>query len=191
MPRKPINGVGINDADYSIENRVNGKRVECLFYRRWRNLINRCYNPNSIKRNPTYSGCSVVPEWLYFTKFKMWMERQDWQGKELDKDIIFAGNKVYGPDSCAFIDRLTNTFTIDSGASRGAYMIGVHFADNVGKFRSSCQNPFTKKQEALGCFLTEIEAHLTWKKRKHELACRLADMQTDARVANALRVRYL
>ena len=66
----------------------------------------------------------------------------------------------------------------------------VCFHKRVKKFSATIGNPFTKKQEHLGYFTCPNEAHQAWKKRKHELACQLADIQTDQRVAEALRIRY-
>ena len=37
---------------------------------------------------------------------------------------------------------------------------------------------------------SEYEAHEAWKARKHEHACKLADIQSDVRVAKVLRTRY-
>ena len=53
-----------------------------------------------------------------------------------------------------------------------------------------CRNTFTKKQEYLGLFTCEVEAHQAWLKRKLELAHLLAAEQTDGRVAKALIERY-
>jgi hypothetical protein len=39
-------------------------------------------------------------------------------------------------------------------------------------------------------FPTELEAHKAWQARKHELACMLADLQTDDRIASRLREMY-
>ena len=55
---------------------------------------------------------------------------------------------------------------------------------------SKCRNPFTKKQEFLGYFTCEQEAHQAWLKRKLELAYELVAIQTDQRVAEALIDRY-
>lgn len=119
------------------------------------------------------------------------MEVQSWQGKQLDKDLLVKGNKFYSPENCVFVDRVTNSFTIDRGANRGVWPLGVSFDKRDVKFRAQCSNPFTKKNENLGYFTCSDEAHQAWKKRKHELACQLADLQTDKRVAAALRTRYL
>ena len=125
-----------------------------------------------------------------FTNFKSWMIVQDWEGKQLDKDILFEGNNLYGPDTCVFVTRMTNMFTIDRGASRGDLPIGVHWRKAEKKFQSLCRNPFTKKQEHLGYFTCEQQAHEAWRKRKLDLAHELAAEQTDPRVAKALINRY-
>ena len=188
-------GVGINDADYNVCEHyiVDGKDKivwVCPFYQTWKSMLKRCY---SEKEYPTYKGCSVCDEWLIFSNFKRWMEQQDWQGKQLDKDLLIEGNKVYSPETCIFVDQVINKFVTDSGAARGEYMIGVYWRKHVGKFVSQCSNPFTCKREHLGYFTDELTAHLVWKARKHELACQLADSQycTDPRLAEVLRTRYL
>ena len=122
--------------------------------------------------------------------FRSWMETQDWKGKELDKDILFQGNKVYSPDTCVFVDKGVNLLLNSCAASRGEWPIGVHWNEQNQKFQSGCNNPFTRKREYLGYFNCPNQAHQAWKKRKYELACQLADIQTDERVAEALRTRY-
>ena len=198
-PKKLVYGVGINDADYIVvkyeTTEVNGvqkqKRVwSCKYYQTWKNMIERCYFAKAQEKYPTYIGCSVSEDWLVFSKFKAWMEKQDWEGKHLDKDLLFEGNKVYSAETCVFIEPLVNTFIIDSGAARGELMIGASWHKKKNKFQSSCKNPFTKKLEYLGLFTTEQEAHNAWRKRKLELAHELASIQADARVAKALIDRY-
>ena len=196
---KLVYGVGINDADYVVKNfesiEVNGKRKqklvwECPYYRAWCNMLQRCYSTKFQERKPTYKGCSVSDEWLRFSNFKMWMERQDWECKHLDKDLLLKGNKVYSAETCVFVTGEVNTFTLDRGASRGEWLIGVSLNRGASKFESQCSNPFTKKSEYLGLFDSEIEAHQEWLKRKLEFATLLAAEQTDGRVAKALIERY-
>ena len=193
-----VQGVGINDADYVTEKKetINGKYVRvwiCPFYRTWTNMLERCYSEKYHQRQPTYKGCKVCDEWLIFSNFKKWMEQQDWEGKQLDKDLLVEGNKVYSPNTCIFVDHKINSFVIDRAASRGEYMIGVHWDKYANKFIAQCGNPFTSKPEYLGLFADELEAHLTWKARKHKLACQLADSEycNDPRLAEVLRTKYL
>lgn len=129
-------------------------------------------------------------EWKTFSAFKAWMETQNWEGKQLDKDLLLHGNKVYGPERCVFIDRSVNMFMTESTRTRGEHPIGVYRVKSVGKFQAQCRNPFTERSEYLGNFSCPNEAHQAWLSRKRELAQELAALQTDPRVAKALVDRY-
>lgn len=187
---KLVYGVGVNDATYQIYTYENGKRVCCKFYSTWLSMLSRCYSPNFHSRYPTYIGCTVCDDWLTFSNFKSWMDHQDWNGKQLDKDIISAGNKVYCPDFCAFVDCATNNFMTNSGQN-GCDLYGVSFDKRVSKYKAEIRNSTTKKREHLGVFACIKDAHMAWRMRKHQLACQLAELQTDQRVAKALRTIYL
>ena len=182
-----ICGVGINDADYDISRVVNGVDVKCNFYKRWYYVLNRCYSEKVHARQPRYVGCSVSNDWLTFSNFKRWMEKQDWHGKQLDKDILIRGNKVYSEGACVFVSATVNSFVVGDDTD----FSGATWCKRELKFRAQCRNPITGKNVQLGYFSCRHEAHLAWKKRKHEYACQLAGLQTDERVANALRTRYL
>ena len=193
-----VYGVGINDADYPTSNKklVNGRYKlawVCPFYKTWVNMLKRCYSKSYHQTRPTYRDCSVSPEWFTFSTFKTWMEAQDWQGKQLDKDLLIKQNKIYSPDTCIFVTGEINKFTTDSAKTRGEYLIGVSFYKTNNNFVSTCRNPFTNKKECLGYFTSELEAHQAWKNRKHELACQLANSKycNSSRLAEALQSRYL
>jgi len=188
---KLVYGVGINDADYVTQPTVHGKKVMCPFYRTWKSMLERCYDPKFQAKCPTYIGCSVTPEWHRFMTFRAWMIRQDWVGNDLDKDILTPGNRVYGPHTCVFIPHMLNSFTVDSAAARGEWPIGVYWHRQSGKFMAYCSNPFSGKQEYLGYFTCPDAAHEAWRKRKHEIALQLAAEQTDPRLAAALATRYM
>ena len=183
-PKKLVFGVGNNDADYIVQRKetidVNGKQKLvwiCPYYLAWQNMLKRCYSTKYKDKNPTYIGCSVTDEWLTFSVFKNWMMTQDFEGNQLDKDLLVEGNKVYSPETCVFVTPMVNSFTIDRGASRGEFLIGVHWDKNAGKFKSQCCNPFTKKQEYLGLFTCGQDAHEVWLNRKLELAYELSAIQ--------------
>ena len=198
--KRLVCGVGNNNADYVVQKfepigRVGGKQKQklvwcCPYYRAWKSMIERCYSDKFQEKYPTYKGCSVSNEWLTFSNFRAWMEKQDWEGNQLDKDILSIGNRVYSAKTCVFVSPMVNIFTIDSGATQGEWMIGVNWDKQAGKFRAQCSNPFTKKQENLGLFTCEQQAHQAWAKRKLELAHELAAIQEDPRIAKALIDRY-
>lgn len=188
---KLVFGVGISDANYVVQPSVNGRRIWCPLYRVWMSMLFRCYSKNEHARHPTYIGCTVVNEWHSFSVFRAWMLTQDWEGKQLDKDILSPGNKVYGPDTCVFVSQEINKFLTDRGACRGTLPIGVSFESGSGKYRGHCSNPFTgKKSEHLGRYNDPNTAHAAWRRRKHQHACAYADQQIDQRIAQALRERF-
>jgi hypothetical protein len=117
------------------------------------------------------------------------MEKQDWEGKQLDKDILYPGNLEYGPEKCVFVSHAVNSFVTEKTAGRGKYLIGVYWNPDRQKFYSSCNNR-TGKPKHLGCFDTELEAHKAWLAFKLEQAKILAAEQSDPRVAKALIERY-
>lgn len=195
MSNKLVYGVGINDADYIVHEYayVDGvyKMVwRCPFYRVWGSMLGRSYSKKFKARCPTYEGVSTVEQWHRFSTFRIWMLTQDWEGNQLDKDLLYRGNKEYGPETCTFVSGQVNGFVTDSAAARGEYLIGVSWHKAASKFSVSCSNPFTGKREYLGLYNDELSAHQVWKVRKLELARELAATQTDGRVAQALIERY-
>ena len=134
--RRLICGVGINDAPYStlLGHKENGTQIRCPYYQRWKSMLGRCYNPNTYKllKNARYEFCEVAEEWHRFTNFKSWMEKQDWQGNHLDKDILVPGNLVYGPDTCLFVPPHINMMLIDQ--PKGQYPSGVGMDKKTKKF---------------------------------------------------------
>lgn len=189
--RKPVFGVGINDYPGTSSWYIDGVRVKCPFYRKWVSMLARCYKEEYLKTFPTYLDCYVCDEWKYFSNFRSWMESQDWKGKELDKDVLVEGNKVYSPDTCIFISRGLNSFLNDHAARRGQYPIGVSWHKLTQMFASQCSDPATGKSEHLGLFSTPEEAHQAWKRRKHEHALFYAAQETDPRLIEALKTRFI
>lgn len=197
--KKLVYGVGINDADYAVQKyetiEANGARKQkiifrCPYYRVWNSMLGRCYSSKYQEKQPTYKGCTVSDEWLTFSNFKSWMEKQQWEGRHLDKDLLFEGNKVYSAETCVFVSRGVNNFIKDHVAAPACLLVGVSWHKGTGKFRSDCRNPATGKSEYLGLFTCEKKAHKAWLKRKLEFAHQLAENQTDPRVAKALIERY-
>lgn len=176
--RKPSQGVGINDAWYSTTTEVNGKRVQCPYYQRWSDMLTRCYSEKYHDREPTYKGCYVCDEWLTFSNFKVWMEKQDWKGKQLDKDLLNQNNKEYSPDNCLFVSRHINSLLLTRVLHRGEFMLGVHLHKETGKFRSQCCDG-KGKIIRLGLYSKELSAHNAYKKYKYALIAKIANEQSE------------
>lgn len=197
---KLVFGIGTNDADYVVQVRetigyVNSKQRQrlvwiCPFYQTWKDMIKRAHSEKFKLKHPTYRECVVCKEWHLFSIFRKWMETQDWEGKQLDKDILFPANKVYSPETCVFVSQQVNLFLVDSGGKRGKYKIGCCWNKERGKFVARCCNPFSSKPQALGYFTNEEDAHQAWLAKKLEYAYALAELQTDLRVSKALIDRY-
>lgn len=123
---KLIFGIGINDADYKIQPYVDGKQVTCPIYARWRSMIQRCYQAKFHIRQPTYADCIVDERWHSLMAFRAWVLAQpEWEGLQLDKDILFLDNRVYGPDTCILIPRELNTFLTNINKSSSGLPVGV------------------------------------------------------------------
>lgn len=177
---KLVCGIGYNDL----------KRFEgnSIFYKTWKSMLARCYSQTFRKNNPSYVGCSVFEEWLTFSNFKAWMQSQDWEGKQLDKDLLVPGNRVYSPETCIFISQQLNKFLNDCGSARGEYLIGVTFDKSKKKFKAQCG--FKGKQIHLGYFDQQDKANEIWLNTKRELAHIFAEEEKDSRISKALKERY-
>lgn len=188
-------GVGIKDNDYPLVKKklVNGKWVivwVCPFYAKWKDMLMRCYSEKYLSKHTSYVGCSVCEEWLTFSSFKNWMEKQEYKGKQLDKDLLFVNNKVYSPITCVFVDPLLNSFIINDKCGAGYVGANWHKRDKV--YGSNISNPFSGKLEFLGNFKTAHEAHCSWVVRKNQLVEELITHLNieDEAIINALRSRY-
>lgn len=158
-----VHGVGLND----LKDSYPIKFSDCQFYKTWKKMLGRCYDPNYLKLRGTYSECSVCYDWLVFSNFKSWMEQQEWEGKALDKDIIGSG-KLYSPATCIFVSREVNNFLTDSKKSRGEYPVGVSWSKYHKRFRAYCSNGFGKNI-FLGFFDDPDTAHKAYLNKKYEL----------------------
>lgn len=190
-----VQGVGINDADYDVTRSIKvGERFQqvwrCPYYEKWSSMLKRCYSPAAQLYGPTYKGCMVCEEWRRFSNFKAWMETQDWEGKQLDKDLLVRGNRTYSPENCVFVSQQVNSFVIESTANRGEYPIGVSWDVRDKVFKSQIKNPFTGKRQHLGNYDTAEVAHKEWLKYKQMFAKRLAEEEIDTRISQALINRY-
>ena len=177
---KLIYGIGYNDADYNVTQRVNGKTITCPFYRKWCSMLRRCYDEKWLSQYPSYDSCTACEEWLTFSNFKAWMETQDWQGKQLDKDFL-TSSKIYSPDNCVFVERELNTFITLSDKSRGTFPLGVGNAQSAGKYRAHISG------KNLGTFDTILEAHQAWQREKLNRAINYQESNNDVRVKDGLQ----
>lgn len=148
-------------------------------YFRWHDMINRCYNAKFHKRQPQYMGCTVCEEWLNYSNFKVWYDKNKIAGMSLDmdKDILFKGNKVYSSETVAFVPHAINTLFLNRKSSRGDFPIGISYEKQKGKYRAEMS--FMGKQIKLGTFDTAEEAFARYKEYKEDFIQDMAEQYRD------------
>lgn len=175
---KLVYGMGINDSESPITKSaiINGKKViiwKCPVYPKWSGMLSRCYSKKHHLTHPTYADCSVCDEWLLFSTFKKWMEQQVWEGRQLDKDFLVEGNKVYSPSTCIFLPHKLNSFTLTCGKAKGLYPIGVRYHKKHKDMINEYAKPYSSQISdmsggvtTLGMFSTPEEAHQAYLSEK-------------------------
>lgn len=102
-PRSTVFGVGKNDSIKSSDPKI---------MRLWCEMLQRCYYPKSLAKNPSYLNCTVCEEWLTYSNFEKWVinEGEERLNKcQLDKDLLSNGIKQYSPTTCCFLPHTLNS----------------------------------------------------------------------------------
>lgn len=157
------------------------ENVDCTSesYLKWHDMINRCYNAKFHERQPQYKGCTVCKEWLNYSNFKVWYDKNKIpvMSFDLDKDILFKGNKVYSPETCCFVPHAINTLFLSKKADRGDFPIGVSYEKDKKKFRAYMS--FMGEQIKLGTFDTAESAFARYKEYKEDFIKDIAEQYKD------------
>lgn len=158
-----ISGVGYN-SQTRHKTTKDGRATKP--YNIWCNMIQRCYNPKTQLKHPTYKGCTVAEEWHDFQNFADWYYSHDYSGigYQLDKDILNPGNKVYSPETCCFIPQQINLLLVDRAAARGKYPQGVYIHERDGNY--CAQMSVDGKRKHLGCSESPRGAYVIYRKAK-------------------------
>lgn len=131
-------------------------------YKRWKSMLERCYSIEYQNKHITYRNCYVVEEWHNFQNFAMWYEKNYAKDFQLDKDILFKGNKTYSPQTCCFVPQEINGLFIRNTTNKGELPLGVSAEGN--KFRADYK--IKCKTVYLGNFNTVKEAFQSYKTAK-------------------------
>ncbi|MFW6246749.1 MAG: hypothetical protein ACOC22_01040 [bacterium] len=131
-------------------------------YTLWKSILQRCYDEKSLVKFPTYRGCNVCDEWIYFQTFAEWFYQNYIDGYTLDKDILGDG-KLYSPSTCCFVPNHVNNIIHINKHKQTELPVGVVVQD--GKYRVRV-NTLTKKKQHIGYFDNEIDAVNAYKQAK-------------------------
>lgn len=184
--RKLSHGVGINDVyiPYFTETKI---------WKKWNDMLARCYARNTqkqIEKHTPWDGCSVDSRWHKLSAFKEWIEQsEDYENKELDKDILVPGNKVYGPDTCLMVRPIVNSWFRTNG-SKSNLPQGVCVNNRTGRPYRAQITPIGGKRTHLGYFDTQEEASKIYRQKWKEQVIVLMEQEKDVCVKNAL-IQYI
>lgn len=172
IKRKKIYGVGINNLDGAVYG--NAEVQKC--YGTWVGILERCYCSRFHKSHPTYTGCTISDEWVYFTNFLFWYQCHYIEGYSLDKDILIKGNKKYGADTCCFVPYQINMLFVKGDAMRGAHVLGVTYHKRSNVYQA--QISINARYQYLGSYTTELRA---WRAYYHAKMGYIKDMANQFR----------
>ena len=145
-------------------------KIGQLAFDTWRGMLKRCYNPTGRYEPETYNGITVSNIWHNFENFHSWYIEKltnlpdvdfTWQ---LDKDLLFPGNKIYSPEVCCLVPHAVNSLFTDCGRSRGQYPLGVFKSGN--KYQAQCRHPF--KPRIIGRYSKISEAQVAYWEQKFD-----------------------
>lgn|SRR5574344_575538 len=156
-------GVGFYDVPYPVS--IN-EETSCA-HSCWSNMLLRCYSKKYQEKEPSYIGCSVCDEWLYFSNFKAWFDQNHIKGFCLDKDILFKGNKIYSPETCCFVPYAINNIFSLKKSGRGKMPLGVRRTPK-GKYQARLMlrphhlylGTYETIEEAFNAYRHAKEAHI-------------------------------
>ena len=167
--------------EYKLGEYGRGNNRNKISYWYWNAMISRCHDNYLLEKEPSYKQCTICEEWKEYSSFDKWFNENYYEIEnekmELDKDILFKGNKIYSPETCIFVPKNINLLFIKSDAKRGEYPIGVNYNKRSGKFRARCGE--YGKRVNLGTFDTPEEAFNAYKNEKERYIKEVADLYKD------------
>ena len=86
----------------------------------------------------------------------------------LDKDILYKGNKVYSPDTCCIVPKNINTLFTNGRENRGELPLGVYKEEENGNIRYRACMSANGNRIKLGTFKTSKGAFRKYQKYKEQ-----------------------
>jgi hypothetical protein len=142
----------------------NGSKTQA--YMVWHEMIGRCYKKQKHRSSNTYYKISTVcDEWKCFQVFAEWYYKEMYYIKNerlhLDKDILYANNKIYSPFTCMLVPQRINSLFTNRRNTRGLPN-GV-FKTTSGKYMAKYG------VNSLGCYMSVEEAFDVYARHKEKV----------------------
>ena len=175
-----------------------GKSVHSQEYKKWQNMLQRCFDNKLKEKYPTYKDVACCERWLCFANFledfKILKQEYNWNVDEkltLDKDILYKNNKIYSLENCVLVPDWINKLFTKCNTSRGEYPIGVCCHKQCKKYQANCR--INGKLTSLGLYSTPEQAFNAYKIAKENEIKRIANecvskgyIVKDSRLYNAM-----
>lgn len=164
----------------------------------WRNLLGRCYDTEHVDYIRYGAlGAAVKEEWKNFQGFCEFFSVHWSEGLRLDKDILIPSNKVYSPDTCAFVPTYVNNLIVHAnGTKSNGLPLGVYRKKSTRKMVSELKHPYGVDigGQNLGYYRTKEDAHKAYQIAKAERILEVLNRYKtepfcDPRVIDALELR--
>ena len=176
----------------------DGKRINTWEYIKWQNMLQRCFDNKYKEKYPTYKDVTCCDRWLCFANFledlEILKQEYNWDVDEklqLDKDILYKGNKLYSLENCVLVPDWVNSLFTKRDAVRGDCPIGVSYHKRAKKYQAQCS--INGKLTSLGLYSTPEQAFNAYKIAKENEIKRIANdcvskgyITKDGRLYNAM-----
>jgi hypothetical protein len=163
---------------------------DCPFYGTWKDMLRRRQNRYDHR---TRRDVTVCEEWKFLSHFIAWAKTQDYEGKQLDKDIRIPGNKHYSPDACLYVKRHINSqklFEPRKYLDDHPYPEGVEHRRNKGLDKYQARIQIDGEKINLKSFSTVEAASSAYCKAKSEYLRVLAEEQKQEPILKEALLRW-
>ena len=145
--------------------------IHSIAYQKWKDMLYRCYSG----RYKDYEGCTVCEEWNNYSNFEIWFNSylQENDSVDLDKDILYKGNKLYSAETCCLVPHCINTLFLACNSNRGNLPIGVWYDKEKSRYRANLS--YNGESQKLGSFKNVEEAFKRFKDYKENLIKEVAE----------------
>ena len=169
-----VYGIGyLGIGPYSID-------IHRRHYDSWNSMLGRCYSEKYHAKKPSYVECIVDPIFHNFQNFALWYDYNYYEIEgetiQLDKDILYPGNKVYSPITCVFVPAHINSlFAYQQSTHNDELPIGSRIRNN--KYEVRCY--IDGERKIIGRFENKEDAYMAYKNAKEKEIKRVANLYKD------------